>query len=946
MTASTVELRLLLACARVVIAPPSEAAIRQMLESGIDWTLFARYATTNGLAALAGQTLGRVAPDLIPEEILDAFRALGDQTRRRNRALFDELAEVTEALERIGVAAIPLKGPILALQAFGDLGLRVFGGLDVLVRGHDVAATMAALQGLGYRRSAASATAQSGPGRPVRDHEIVFRESTGTAIEIHTRPTQATMRVDIDDDALWRRAQRASFNGRAMLALAPEDALLLLAIQGGDEMWRNIKGTCDVAAFVAAHPRLDWPAIVERAQAQACLRLLRLALALARDHFDCLVPAAAVAATQADATIQAIAARIVAGWDAGDPARDSALARDRLLLQDRRVRRARKSSAPTPRQAAPTASSSALPPLPPAETERHERACADAQRVLAGDPANGGAWRRLANALLALERCDEAIAAYDRAVLFAPDSMRLWKSRKAAFAAVGKKAQFPDAALNPQDAAAWAVRAGALWFSARFAEAAEASDRALELDPLHVAATRIGIHSRLQACDWRQRDQDKRRMRDGLERGTFMISDCAGLSESEEELRMSAQFTAPRLPASSQPLWQGELYRHERIRIAYLSTDFRAHAVASLIVGCFEHHDKTRFETTAVSLHPGDGSDLRKRIEGACDRIIAAPFLSDAAVAERLRELEIDIAIDLNGYTGEMRPGILARRPAAVQVSYLGYPGTMDVPFMDYIIADRVVIPEENQIYYSEKIAYLPHSYMPNDRNRRIAEKTPSRIQAELPETGFVFACFNNPYKFGPEMFAVWMRLLRAVEGSVLWLPSIYAEAIGNLRREAKAQDVAPERLIFAPRVAREEDYLARLRLADLFLDTLPYNAHATASDALWAGLPIVTLIGNAFPGRVAASLLSAVGLPELVTTSIGAYEEMARALALDPTRLAALKAKLMRNRDTEPLFDTARITRDLESAYATMWERQQAGLSPESFVVREERTVIRSLRK
>jgi protein O-GlcNAc transferase len=363
--------------------------------------------------------------------------------------------------------------------------------------------------------------------------------------------------------------------------------------------------------------------------------------------------------------------------------------------------------------------------------------------------------------------------------------------------------------------------------------------------------------------------------------------------------------------------------------------------VASLIVGCFEHHDKARFETTAISLHPGDGSDLRKRIEGAVDRFVAAHSMSDAAAAEMLRKLEIDIAIDLNGFTGEFRPGILARRPAAVQVSYLGYPGTMDVPFMDYIIADRIVIPEEHQIHYSEKVAYLPHSYMPNDRKRRIADMTPNRAQAELPETGFVFACFNNPYKIGPETFDVWMRLLHAVEGSVLWLPSIYAAAIGNLRREAKARDVAPSRLIFAPRVAREEEHLARLRAADLFLDTLPYNAHATASDALWAGVPVVTLIGNTFPGRVAASLLYALGLPELVTSSIADYEEMARTLALDPNRLAAIRAKLARNRDTEPLFDTARVTRALESAYITMRERQEAGLSPASFAVQENRNAV-----
>jgi predicted O-linked N-acetylglucosamine transferase (SPINDLY family) len=347
-----------------------------------------------------------------------------------------------------------------------------------------------------------------------------------------------------------------------------------------------------------------------------------------------------------------------------------------------------------------------------------------------------------------------------------------------------------------------------------------------------------------------------------------------------------------------------------------------------------EHHDKTRFETTAVSLRAGDGSEMRRRIEAAFDRFIDVQAMSDAQVATMLRELEVDIAIDLNGYAGEKRPGILAHRPAPVQVNYLGYPGTMDVPFINYIIADHVVIPDKHQIHYSEKVVCLPHAYLPNDRKRRIAEKTPSRAEEGLPETGFVFACLNNTYKIGPEMFDVWMRLLRGVDGSVLWLKSTNTAAMSNLRREAKARGVAPERLVFASRVPRAEDHLARLRLADLFLDTLPYNAHATACDALWAGLPVLTCTGNSFPARVGASLLHAIGLPELVTSSLAEYEELALALARNPERLAGIKAKLMRNRDTEPLFDTARFTRDLESAYTAMWERQQAGLPPTSFAV------------
>jgi len=299
-----------------------------------------------------------------------------------------------------------------------------------------------------------------------------------------------------------------------------------------------------------------------------------------------------------------------------------------------------------------------------------------------------------------------------------------------------------------------------------------------------------------------------------------------------------------------------------------------------------------------------------------------------------LRELEIDIAIDLNGYSGANRTGIMARRPAPVQVNYLGFPGTMNASFIDYIVADQVVIPEENQIYYREKIAYLPFTYFPADRSRPIAAKIPSRAEAGLPENGFVFACHNSPHKIAPEMFDIWMRLLRAIDGSVLWLQIHNAGAMMSLRQEAKARDVAPERLIFAPRIAQDADHLARLGKADLFLDTLPYNGHATANDALWAGLPVLTCLGNAFSGRVAASQLYAVGLPELVTTSLAEYEAMALTLANNPDRLAAVKAKLIKNRDTEALFDTAGLTGYLEAAYKIMWQRQQDGLTPSSFVV------------
>jgi len=422
----------------------------------------------------------------------------------------------------------------------------------------------------------------------------------------------------------------------------------------------------------------------------------------------------------------------------------------------------------------------------------------------------------------------------------------------------------------------------------------------------------------------------------GLNVGDFVIRtlDHRALSDSEEENRLAVRLTTQEFGNVGRPLWQGQRYRHDKIRVAYLSTDFRMHAVATLIVGCLEKHDRTRFETIAISLQPGDGSELRARMEGAFDRFVHAQNMSDPAVAQLMRKLEIDIAVDLNGYTGRIRTGILARRPAPVQVSYLGFAGTMDAPFIDYILADRVVLPEANKAHYSEQVAYLPHSYMPSDSRRRIAEGIPTRLQAGLPQTGFVFACLSYAHKISPEIFDVWMRLLHSVEGSVLWLRSANPAAVNNLRHEAGIRGVSPDRLIFAPPVPSEADYLARLRAADLFLDTLPYNAHATASDALWAGLPIVTCTGRSFHSRVAASLLYAAGLPELVSSSLTQYEELARKLAIDPASLAALKTRLMRNRDTSALFDTARMTRDLEAAYRIMWERSERGEPPMSFAV------------
>jgi predicted O-linked N-acetylglucosamine transferase (SPINDLY family) len=381
------------------------------------------------------------------------------------------------------------------------------------------------------------------------------------------------------------------------------------------------------------------------------------------------------------------------------------------------------------------------------------------------------------------------------------------------------------------------------------------------------------------------------------------------------------------------PLWQGEVYAHDRLRVAYLSADFNEHPTAYLTAGLFEQHDTSRFEITALSFGQNDNSPARRRLEAAFEHFIDVGGNSDQEIAALMRRTEIDIAVDLMGFTKDHRLGVLARRAAPIQVNYLGYPGTTGAPYMDYILADATVIPEDHDAFYAERVVRIPGTYQINDNRRAIGQRTPTREECGLPQNAFVFCCFNNPQKITPEIFDIWMRLLQATEGSVLWLITGIAKAAANLRLEAEKRGVAPERLIFAPK-ASVADHLARHRLADLCLDTLPYNAHTTASDALWAGLPVLTCLGETFAGRVAASLLKAIGLDALITRTLAEYEALALRLARDPAYLAALKDTLNRNRDTSLLFDTQGATRHIEAAYQTMIEIARRHEKPRGFNV------------
>jgi predicted O-linked N-acetylglucosamine transferase (SPINDLY family) len=354
----------------------------------------------------------------------------------------------------------------------------------------------------------------------------------------------------------------------------------------------------------------------------------------------------------------------------------------------------------------------------------------------------------------------------------------------------------------------------------------------------------------------------------------------------------------------------------------------------------FELHDRSRFEVLGFSFGPEASGGMRARVSGAMDRFIDVRSMTDSEVARLSRELGVDIAVDLKGFTRDARPGIFARRAAAIQASYLGYPGTIGAEWMDYLIADATLIPPNERQHAAEKIVTLPGSYQVNDSRRAIAEGELTRADEGLPEGAFVFCCFNRAYKITPAVFDVWMRVLGRVEGSVLWLFDENSLARGNLRKEAERRGIDADRLVFAGGLPLEK-HLARQRMADLFLDTLPYNAHTTASDALWAGLPVLTRKGETFAGRVAASLLCAVGLPELVTSTSVEFEELAVALATDRARLQELRARLQANRMTAPLFDCRGFTRYMEAAYGAMIERYDAGLPAEAIDISDSETVL-----
>jgi predicted O-linked N-acetylglucosamine transferase (SPINDLY family) len=571
------------------------------------------------------------------------------------------------------------------------------------------------------------------------------------------------------------------------------------------------------------------------------------------------------------------------------------------------------------------------------ELKQLTAALASYTQAIAAKPNFAGAYFNRGIVLRELRQLEAALASYDRAIAIKADYVEAYLNRGNVLSDLQ---QFPAAlasydrviSIRPDYAAAYVSRAKVFLDLKQYETAIASFDRAAALKPDFKFLQSLRRHARMQVCDWGDFDVDVTNLHAGIERQELVSQPfpLLALSESGLSHRKAAElYVREECPPNQALSAILERPRHDRIRIGYFSADFRDHPVVTLAAELFETHDRSRFETTAFSFGPDTQDTMRRRMERAFDRFIDVRGSSNADIALLARSLEIDIAVDLMAFTAECRPQIFALRAAPVQVNFLGYPGTMGAPYMDYLIADRTLIPEDSQSHYSEKIIYLPNSYQVNDAKRPVAEVRFTREDLGLPPSGFVFCCFNNSYKITPGTFDSWMRILSRVEGSVLWLLEDNASVANNLRREAVRRNVHAERLVFARRVPMPE-HLARLRVGDLFIDTLPYNAHTTASEALWVGLPLVTCLGETFAGRVAASLLKAIDLPELITSNREQFVELAVELATDAPRLAKIREKLADNRLTTPLFDAQLFARHIEAAYTLIDERYHAGLPPE----------------
>jgi predicted O-linked N-acetylglucosamine transferase (SPINDLY family) len=540
---------------------------------------------------------------------------------------------------------------------------------------------------------------------------------------------------------------------------------------------------------------------------------------------------------------------------------------------------------------------------------RTEEAVALISRAVGLNPADAQAHANLGTALMQSNQAEQALKHYDQAL-----------------------------SLNPRFAGVHNNRGTVLQLLGRHEEAAQSFAQLLAAAPDADYALGSMFYSRRQCCDWSEFAQHRTGIIAGVHAGRRIdrpFSFLAVSASADEQLQCARNYAAALSAIGGPPLWNGERYAHDRIRIAYVSADFRDHIVGQLMASVYEQHDRAHFEPVGVALNALDDSLTARRTRQALGTLLDVRGMTDADAAREMRRLEIDIAVDLSGYTHGCRPGIFAQRPAPVQVSYLGFPGTMGARFMDYILADDFVIPDSSASHYAEQVVRLPGCFQANDGGPAgvATQATPARGALGLPDATTVFCCFNNSYKLSPDLFAAWMRILEAVPQSVLWLLAEHDASRRNLGAAARAHGIDSGRLIFAARIPYAE-HVARLGAADLALDTFPFNGGASTSDALLAGTPVLTCSGDAFAARMAGSLLRAVNLTELITSDLTQYEQLAIGLGRDRVRLQALKTRLAQDGRASDLYDVKRFCRHLENAYREMWRRVQVGHAPRGFAV------------
>ena len=565
---------------------------------------------------------------------------------------------------------------------------------------------------------------------------------------------------------------------------------------------------------------------------------------------------------------------------------------------------------------------------------KYKEACESCDQAISLNPEYAEAWYNKGNLLNELRSYEDALFCYRQAIQFKPEFAEAWSN---AGIVLYELKSFDEAlahydqaiSLNPEYAEAWSNKGVALKDLRLYEQALFHYETALNLNSDIDWVYGDWLHSKMRICSWEYFDDRTEIIQTNLRKKQKTTTPfvALGLIDCPLSQRLSSEIYVDALyPIKIEKHINIRRPKSNKIRIGYFSADFHNHATSYLMAELFELHDKRTFEIIAISYGSPHKDEMRNRLQRSFSQFIDVREKSDREIAQLTRDLEIDIAIDLKGFTQNSRTGIFSYRAAPIQVNYLGYPGTTGAPYIDYIIADKTLIPECLRPYYSEKIAYLSHSYQVNDRKRTISDKKFTRKEIGLPETGFVFCCFNNNYKILPPIFDRWMKILKAVDDSVLWLYEDNPLAARNLRSEAECRGVDPRRLIFAGPLPLAE-HLARQYHADLFLDTWPCNAHTTASDALWADLPVLTLLGQSFASRVAASLLNAIGLQELITSTQEEYEALAIELARNPKKLGAIKRKLEQNKLTTSLFDTPAFAKKLEAAYMQMYQRYQEDL-------------------